>query len=94
MSSDLHQHARQLLRARGCGRLQQEVARGLQLVGQRGLLLHQAADQGWRSGASGTVKLQALGAHQARHGQQRIDQRQRAVARVEQRVGRRAPHEM
>ena len=92
-----HQHAGQALAARRARRLQQDVAGGLQLVGQRGLLPDQLADQGcafiprpgghWR-------ELQRLRAHEAGQRQQGVGQHLHPVARIEHGVGQRGPDQV
>ena len=83
-----HQHAGQLLAPRRARRLEHDVARGLQLVGQRGVLTHQLAQHG-RGHLAPVARfvqrreLARLRAHQRRQRQQRVGDQQHAVARIE-----------
>jgi hypothetical protein len=92
-----HQHGRQPLAARRARRLQHDVARGLQLVGQRGLLAQQLAEQG-RGRVAHVARfvlrqeLAGLGAHQRGQRIQNVGHRLRAKAPVEHQVGQRGPH--
>ena len=91
------QHAGQLLATRRARRLQQDVARGLQLVSQSRLLLQQGSDQCPFLGAIDTArrrKLVRLGPHELGQGEQGIGQHLHPIARVEYRVGQRGPDQI
>ncbi len=92
---DQQQHAGQLQPARRARRLQQHVARRLQVVGQGRLFAQQPADQRRLAGRLGRrSELAGLRSNQGDQRQQRVRQHQRAITRIQHGVGERRPDQV